>query len=160
MHMPTADPSWVTRINGTVDPPNVNIDDGVPGMRNLVALVDEAARERDSTSLLRLCFECQTDTTFKSQVAQRLGTSGGLAQLSFLLESTHAIAQDGLTYPSFSLTPDQPDAIMTTDAGVLGATSMRAYLKTGMVTLFPRYAGATVDQSAHWGGVHIGISTP
>jgi len=156
-HMPTAGASWVARIDPSADGV-ANIDDAVPGMRNLVALVDEAAREGDSTSLLRLCFECQTNATFGSQVTQSLGTSGALAKLSFLLESTHAISQDGLTYPSFSLTPGQPDATMTADAKALGATSMSVYLKTGMVTVFPRPAGANVDQSALWGGVYIGYS--
>jgi hypothetical protein len=155
-HMPTASPSWVARIDASADGA-ANIDDAVPGMRNLVALVDEAAREGDLMSLIRLCFECQTDAAFGSQGAQSLGTSGALAALSFLLESTHAISQDGLIYPSFSLTPGQPDATMTADAKALGATSMSAYLKTGMVTVFLRPAGANVDQSAHWGGVYIGF---
>jgi hypothetical protein len=154
-HMPAADPSWVARIKPTADD-EASIDADIPGMRNLVALVDEGAREGDSTSLLRLCFECQTDAAFSAQVAQRLGARGALARLSLLLESTHAVSQDGLTYPSFSLTPDQPDATMTADARALGATSTRAYLENGLVTVFPRSAGADVDQGAHWGGVHTG----
>jgi hypothetical protein len=156
-HMPAADPSWVARISPTADG-DVDIDRDIPGMRNLVALVDEAAREQDAPSLLTLCFECRTDAALETRVSQTLGTSGALARLSLLLESTHALTQDGLTYPSFSLTPDQPDATMTADAKVLGVISMSAYVKTGMVTTFPRYAGANVDQTAHWAGVSTGTA--
>lgn len=157
-HMPTANPAWVDRINPVADF-NVNIDEVTPGMRNLIALVDEAAHEGDTASLLRLCFECQTDPSVKARVAAALSQDGALAQLSLLLESTHAISQDGLTYPSFALTPDQPDPIMTADTKTLGASSPSAYLSAGLVTMFPRYAGPNVDGSAHWAGVTVGVGS-
>ncbi|MEY9926820.1 hypothetical protein ABH926_001445 [Catenulispora sp. GP43] len=67
---------------------------------NLIALVDEAAREHDTFGLVRLS---------NGRMSQdKLNQPGVLDNLVTLLEKTHPAATDGLNYPGFTLDGGAP----------------------------------------------------
>ena len=95
-HMPTADPSWVARVqteNQRYKVPQATD----PKVINLMALVDEAAREKDTTALARLCSK---DCDAKKQAAL-WAKPGALDLLSSLIEK--APMGEGTVLPDFLL---------------------------------------------------------
>ena len=118
---PPAKPEWVARIQRTTaegDP----ID---PQKLNLIALVDEAAREHDLNGLVRL----SNGEITQAQLAQ----PKVLDELVALLEKTHGAVTDGLTYPSFTLGGDAT-ATSIADRKALGVASAAGY--KGLFTVF------------------------
>lgn len=142
--MPTADPAWIARLQPGEDNSHVDIVID-PGTLNLVALVDEAAREGDVSALVRLSNESESATDFSRP--------GLLAGLVTLLEKTHPAATDGITYPGFTMTGGPSGKTETEDAAALGLGAGAKY--TGVTTYFRSATGPGSDGSTEWTGAHF-----
>lgn len=119
--VPTAKPEWVARLQQT-DAAGNQID---AKNLNLIALVDEAAREHDLNGLVRL----SNGQVTRDQLSQPKVLSGLVA----VLEKTHGAATDGLTFPGFALGGDgMPTSIA--DRKALGVASADGY--KGLITVF------------------------
>lgn len=119
--VPTAKPEWVARLQQT-DAAGNQID---AKNLNLIALVDEAAREHDLNGLVRL----SNGRVTRDQLSQPKVLSGLVA----VLEKTHGAATDGLTFPGFALGGDgMPTSIA--DRKALGVASADGY--KGLITVF------------------------
>jgi hypothetical protein len=150
--MPKADPAWVARIQPTAevgDNPQNHTNDTTINANdlNLIALVDEAAREHDVASLIRLSNGVQT--------TQTLNRPGALDALAAILEKTHAAAQNGYTYPGFAMTQGAgigpaEVAIEKADAAALGLSSPTDY-KGGQTYFDGNWSGAGADGTLTWG---------
>jgi hypothetical protein len=148
--MPKADPSWTARIQPLAETgtnPRLSSD-----AINLIALVDEAAREHDIPSLIRLSNGDET--------AQALSQPGLLDGLVTLLEKTHPIGQDGYTYPGFELSGGTGAggtdlAVEKADAVALGVSSPVGY-KGVHANFNGSWSGAGADGSLTWVNVLIG----
>jgi hypothetical protein len=146
-NMPTADPGWTARVQHSAEAgtnPAIAAND-----INLIALVDEAAREHDIASLVRLSNGAAT--------SERLSQPGLLDGLVNLLEKTHPIGQNGYTYPGFSVTGGSGVdsaglAIEKSDAAALGLSSTSGY--KGVHTYFDgNWSGGGADGSLEWTSV-------
>ena len=111
---PTAKPEWVARLKST----DIGGDQIDAKNLNLIALVDEAAREHDLTGLVRL----SNDQLTQAQLSQ----PGVLDELVAVLEKTHAAATDGYTYPGFKFA-GADSATGAADLRALGVSSATGY---------------------------------
>ena len=143
--MPTADPAWVRRLQPGEDNPYKDLTLDAQTL-NLVALVDEAAREGDIHALVRL--------SNGSETAEQLSRPGLLTGLTTLLEKTHPASTDGFTYPGFTLTGG-PDSSKTAkeDAAALGLAPGAKY--QGVTTYFRASTGPGSDGSVVWTGAQF-----
>lgn len=150
-HMPTADPLWVARVqteNQQHDSPYRATD---PKLLNLMALVDEAAREKDTTALARLC----TKNCDAHQQAALWAKPGVLDQLSSLIE--HAPMGQGTLLPDFLLAKTDTSfgsADDTTYGKLVSTASPAAYFANGGIwTQFQFGTGGTDVAQQHWTGI-------
>lgn len=135
--MPTAKPEWIARVQSQMAG-GAKID---AKSLNLIALVDEAAREHDLSGLVRLS---------SGQMSQdKLSQPGVLGNLATLLEKTHPAATDGLTYPGFSMDGGAATADNAADLKALGVKSAAAY--KGVTTYLRSSMGAPME----WTGVVV-----
>lgn len=151
-HMPTADPSWVARVqteNQQYKVPQAHD----PKVINLMALVDEAAREKDTTALARLCSK---DCDAKKQAAL-WAKPGALDLLSSLIEK--APMGEGTVLPDFLLFQND-DAFHHADdtayGKLVGVDSPTAFFtkEGGLWTSFQNgTGGAGLEQ--RWMGLEV-----
>lgn len=149
-HMPTADPAWVARVQ------TENQQYKVPQatdhkVLNLMALVDEAAREKDTKSLARLC----TRDCDAKQQAVLWAKPGNLEKLSSLIEK--APMGEGTVLPNF-LIFNQDDAFHSADetayGKLVGARSPKAFFAAGGIwTTFQNGTGGQGVMEQHWTGI-------
>jgi hypothetical protein len=133
--MPTAKPEWIARVQ-PVMAGGVKID---AKSLNLIALVDEAAREHDLFGLVRLS---------NGQMSEaNLSQPGVLDNLITLLEKTHPAPTDGLNYPGFTMDGGAATPDNAADLKALGVASAAAY--KGVTTYFRSGMGAPTE----WTGV-------
>jgi hypothetical protein len=149
-HMPTADPSWLARVqteNQQYKVPQATD----PKVLNLMALVDEAAREKDTTALARLCTK---DCDVKQQTTL-WAKPGVLDQLSSLIEK--APMGEGTVLPDFLLfrMDDSFHGADDTAYGKLvGVASPAAFFaKGGIWTTFQNGTGGPDVMEQHWTGI-------
>lgn len=149
-HMPTADPAWVARVQ--TEPAN---DGGEkvtdPQLLNLMALVDEAAREKDTQALTRLC---SNDCDVKQQLPM-WQQPGALQTLSILIEKTHGT--EGDLFPGFILVGGDSftGAGEIADGKALGASSPKDYVTNhgALATSFSSGTGGENLPPEHWTGL-------
>jgi hypothetical protein len=125
---PAAKPEWTARIQ-TMDDWGQVVD---TKWTNLVALVDEAAREHDVAALSKLS---------DGMIGQEeMAAPGAFEQLSALMEKTHAFsdAASGMVYPGFVLTKGEAPL----DQDDLYTFNIAPKDYTGFVVMF----GAAKDQ--------------
>lgn len=152
-HMPTADPAWVARVQteGSKEGGGDKVTD--PKLLNLMALVDEAAREKSLTALKRLC---SGDCLPEKQVAL-WQKPGALETLSTLIEKTHRT--EGELLPGFVLVGGDSfgDADSAADGKVLGASSPKDYVSVhgGLATSFASGTGGQNPAPEHWTGLKV-----
>ncbi|ACU75128.1 hypothetical protein Caci_6274 [Catenulispora acidiphila DSM 44928] len=152
-HMPTADPAWVARVQTENQQQKVPQATD-PKVLNLMALVDEAAREKDTASLARLCTK---DCDAKQQAAI-WAKPGVLDQLTSLIEK--APMGEGTVLPDFVLF--KPDtAFHTADetayGKLVGATSPAGFFANGRIwTSFQNGTGGPGAMEQHWTGIKAG----
>lgn len=151
-HMPTADPSWVARVQ-TENQQHKVPQATDPKVLNLMALVDEAAREKDTTALARLCSQ---DCDAKQQAAL-WAKPGALDLLSSLIEK--APMGEGTVLPDFLLFKND-DAFHNADdtafGKLYGVTSPTAFFakEGGVWTSFQNGTGGP-GLEQHWMGLEI-----
>lgn len=148
-HMPTADPAWLARVQTESTPIPVSID---PKVRNLMALVDEAAREQDTTSLARLCGgDCDP-----AKQAALWAKPGVLHTLTQLIEQ--GPLGDATLLPAFASFADST----TFDGGgepaiafgkLVGADSPKAYFAAGGIATSFQNGSGGVGLKQEWMGV-------
>lgn len=139
-HMPTADAAWVARVQQNRTPA---LGGNPTKMLNLMALVDEAAREKDTSSLARLCADV-CDPKAQAPLWQKPGT---LELLSALIEQGPFGGQ-GAVLPDFELFASDTSFSNAPDAAfgkAMGVDSPAAYFKK-----YP-YANATAFQNGSGG---------
>lgn len=149
-HMPTADSTWVARIQ--TENQKYKVPEATDTkVLNLMALVDEAAREKDTTSLARLCSK---DCDPKQQ-AVLWAKPGALDLLSSLIEK--APMGEGTVLPDFLLFRNDPsfhNADDTAYGKLYDVTSPTAFFAKdgGVWTSFQNGTGGTsVEQ--RWMGL-------
>lgn len=149
-HMPTADPSWLARVqteNQKYKVPQATD----PKVLNLMALVDEAAREKDTSSLALLCTK---DCDAKQQTVL-WAKPGVLDQLSSLIEK--APMGEGTVLPDFLLFR-KDDAFHSADdtayGKLVGVNSPAAFFADGGIwTAFQNGTGGPDVMVQHWTGI-------
>lgn len=151
-HMPTADPAWLARVQTEPSPEGMDkVSD--PKLLNLMALVDEAAREKDLNALKRLC---SADCVTSQQMPLWL-KPGALQTLSTLIEKTHNT--EGMLFPGFILVGgdsfQDPDS--ASDGRLLGASSPNDYVTHhgGLATSFESGTGGEDPPPQHWTGLKV-----
>lgn len=140
-HMPTADAAWVARVQQNKTPA-LQSGNSVK-ILNLMALVDEAAREKDTSSLARLCADV-CDPKVQAPLWQKPGT---LELLSALIEQGPFGGQ-GAVLPDFEFFRSDTSFSNAPDAAfgkAMGVDSSAAYFKK-----YP-YANATAFQNGSGG---------
>lgn len=153
-HMPTADPAWLARVQTEPSTPGGYPKVTDPKLLNLMALVDEAAREKDTQALTRLCSgDC--DPAKQLPLWQK---PGALDTLSILIEQTHRT--EGDLFPGFILAGSGAaftNADDTADGKALGATSARDYVANhgGLATSFSSGTGGADLPPEHWTGLKV-----
>ena len=156
--MPTAYPAWVARVQ-TESSEDPNNGDKVtdPKLRNLMALVDEAAREKDLKSLTRLC----SNDCVAGQQRALWQEPGALETLSTLIEKAHHT--EGEVFPVFILNGENSftDADSAADGKLLGATSPQDYIHhlSGWATSFQSGTGGNLPPE-HWTGLKVWAANP
>lgn len=150
-HMPTADAAWIARVQQNKTP--ALRDGDATKILNLMALVDEAAREKDTTSLARLCADV-CDPKAQAPLWQKPGT---LDLLSTLIEQG-PFGGEGAVLPDFEFFPSNtsfgnaPDTVF---GKVVGVDSPAAYFKkypAANATAFQNGSGGT-NLQVEWTGV-------
>lgn len=155
-HMPSADPAWLARVQTE---PSANDMEKITDHKllNLMALVDEAAREKDLKSLKRLCSGC--DNAKQLTLWQK---PGALETLSTLLEKTHY--SEGDLFPGFVLVGGDTfqDADSAADGKALGASSPNEYAAEhgGWATAFEDGTGGENPPPQQWYGLRQWVSAP
>ncbi|MBS2534308.1 hypothetical protein KGQ20_16170 [Catenulispora sp. NF23] len=152
-HMPTADPAWVARVQ--TEPADATGGAKVtdPKLLNLMALVDEAARESDTQALTRLC----SDDCDAEQQLPMWQKPGALQTLSILIEKIHGT--EGDLFPGFILVGGGsftgPGEVA--DGKALGASSPRDYVANhgGLATSFSSGTGGQNLPPEHWTGLKV-----
>jgi hypothetical protein len=143
--MPTAPDDWLARLQGKVTPSQFR-----DPMRNLMALVDEAARENDTAALTRMCSDlCHADTQ-----AAVWAEPGALETLSHVIEK--APAGEGGTLPDFTLTGTATSFTTPADKAFGQAYGYQSpadyFTKTPYWTAFMNGSGG-VGLKVEWQGV-------
>jgi len=156
--MPTANPAWVARVQTESSEEASNGDKITdPKLRNLMALVDEAAREKDLKSLGRLC----SNDCVRSQQFVLWQNPGALDVLSTLIEKAHRT--EGELLPGFVLVGGNSftDADSAADGKLLGATSPQDYIHhlSGWATSFQSGTGGNLPPE-HWTGLKVWAANP
>ncbi|WP_370370790.1 hypothetical protein [Catenulispora sp. GP43] len=147
-HQPTADAAWVARVQKNKTPAPQASD---PKMLNLMALVDEAAREKDTNSLDRLCSDV-CDPKVQAPLWQKPGVLDGLTLLieQGPLWGEGAALPDFLAAKSATSFTNAPDSAFGKAAGV---DSPAAYFKKYPYwTAFQNGSGGA-NLQVEWAGI-------
>ena len=150
-HMPKADATWLARVQQNKTPSLQHGD--TTKILNLMALVDEAAREKDTTSLARLCGDV-CDPKVQLPLWQKPGT---LELLSTLIEQGPFNSQ-GAVLPDFMFSASDTSFSTAADTAfgkAVGVDSPAAYFKkypSANATAFQNGSGG-LDLQVEWTGL-------
>lgn len=152
-HMPTADPAWLARVQTESSQAGGGDKVTDPKLLNLMALVDEAAREKNLTALKRLC----SGDCVAGQQVTLWQKPGALETLSTLIEQAHKT--EGELLPGFILVGGNTfsDADSAADGKALGASSPKDYVAHhgGLATSFESGTGGQNLPPEHWTGLKV-----
>lgn len=152
-HQPTADPAWVARVQQNKTPAPQASD---PKVLNLMALVDEAAREKDTGSLARLCSDV-CNPKIQAPLWQKPDSLQGLTLLieKGPLWGEGAAIPDFLAFKTNTSFTNAPDAAFGKAAGV---DSPAAYFKKFPYwTAFQNGSGGS-NLQVEWAGINAAAS--
>ena len=148
-HMPTADAAWVARVQQNKTPALQGGNS--TQILNLMALVDEAAREKDTSSLARLCADV-CDPKTQAPLWQKPGT---LELLSTLIEKGPFSGQ-GAVLPDFVLFRSDTSFSNAPDAAfgkAMGVDSPAAYFKKYPYTTAFQNGSGGANLQVEWTGI-------
>ena len=150
-HQPTADAAWVARVQKNKTSASQASD---PKMLNLMALVDEAAREKDANSLARLCSDA-CDPKVQAPLWQKPGV---LDVLTLLIEQG-PLWGEGAAIPDFVVAGNSATSFANAPDSAFGKAaavdSPAAYFKKYPYwTAFQNGSGGS-NLQMEWAGISV-----